>query len=114
MLAILTTALIAISTAQSTVRHYEATHFPYGTVGKCFVIDRHDSGCNVTGTYIISDQLPAQGYKWVDTVTRSGPCSVTGRITHRPNGITVVTGHKRYGNCFTGPIVVIPGELELA
>jgi hypothetical protein len=69
--------------------------------------------CEATLTTPVLVGGPSETLLMFDRITRSGPCSITGRITSHRNGITVVKGSKRYGNCFTGPLVVLPEDTAL-
>jgi hypothetical protein len=80
-----------------------------GRVGACRWIDRHDAGCPATYNLVVIDGQPPQRLTFMEVVTRSGPCSLPGKITHR-RGLTIVTGGRHhYGNCFSGPLVVLQG-----
>lgn len=92
--------------AQRAAQRYENRLGLDGVLGSCRWLDRRRAGCKVTYDLVIIDGLPAQHLTYEDVVTRSGPCSITGRIVSKKNGITVIKGQKPYGNCFTGPLVV--------
>jgi hypothetical protein len=94
--------------AQRAAQRYENRLDLGGVLAPCRWLDRRDAICPVTYDLTVIDGQPAQIITGEDVVTRSGPCSITGRIVSRKHGITVIRGRKPYGNCFTGPLIVEP------
>lgn len=93
-------------------RYQQRQGFPVAGL-RCAWGSIHRIVCQGTWAGVVLTGGQSETLRLVDYVTRSGPCSLTGRITHR-HGLTYITGHKRYGNCFTGPLVVEAGSTLLA
>ena len=99
----------SLRAARSTALRYEAHLALGGQLGTCAWIDRHDAGCPVSYELVVVNGEPAEHLVGTDIVTRSGPCSVTGRTWHKPDGLEVVKGQHAARNCFTGPLLVLAG-----
>jgi hypothetical protein len=103
-----------LAQAHQTATRYEQHAGLNGQVQSCRRLDDRAVDC-----YIIADSQTVIGdgaavYEWQDKITRSGPCSNTGKVVSRRHGVTVQDGGRHYGNCFTGPLVStrISGSLE--
>jgi hypothetical protein len=98
---------------QLTKRYQNKEGFPLKRL-TCAWKSIHVAACEGTWTGTVLVNGSPETLLLVDWVTRAGGCSLTGRITHRPGGITVITGRHPIRNCFTGPLVVEVGPTILA
>jgi hypothetical protein len=92
----------------------ERTFFHGSRVGSCrWAGARHRAAdCSVTSMplVVLVGGIPTT-YVWTDVVTRSGPCLThVVRWTGPHSGIAAGGG---YGNCFTGPLVVLRRSLRI-
>lgn len=114
-------AIAAVPAAATAPRH------PVTVTAARHALDRYDARSGVAAHVVgCAPRSPAMVICTVDLVglspvyearyevTRSGACTA-GRVVRKTKHRTVVRGGEHYGNCFTGPLRVIPiqGSLRI-
>jgi hypothetical protein len=97
-----------LQAARSLDQRYEQHQGLGATITGCGWVRVHVAACASHFTATVIDGQAPERYTLIDYITRSGACENAGPVVRRHDGITWQKGGSHVGNCFTGPLVVVP------